>query len=92
VESKLRFTGCGGVPVLRGLAEACPSPVACHGNAAIPHLFLGQEPGGDTVYLEVELSVCEGASQCTNTTSVRQMLYTDAPAVVKWYQLLNDDH
>lgn len=71
VESELRITRRGGLPVLRWLTKTRPPPVPCHGNAALPHLLLCQQPGRSTLHTEVELSVCEGASQRTNTTCVR---------------------
>lgn len=72
LDSELWFACRRGLSLLRGLAETRPSPVPGHGDAALPHLLLRQRPGGRSLHPEVELSVCEGASQRSNTTSVRE--------------------
>lgn len=71
VESELRLPGHRGVPVLWGLAETRASPVPCHRNAPVPHL-LRQGSGRSTLFLEVELSVCERASHCAGSACVSQ--------------------
>lgn len=71
LDSELRLTCRRGVPLLRRLTETRPSPVPRHGDTALPHILLCQRPGRRSLHPEVELSVCEGASQCSNTASVR---------------------
>lgn len=74
MESELWLTGRRGLPVLWRLTETCPPPVPRYGHATLPHLLLCQRPGGRTLYIKVELSVYERASQRTNTTCVRETL------------------
>lgn len=75
MESELRIARHRGLPVLWRLTKTRPPPVSRHGNATLPHLFLCQQPGRRTLHIEVELSVCEGASQRTYTACVREIVF-----------------
>lgn len=71
VESELWLARCGGVPLFWGHAQTRAPGVPRPGNVTLPHLF-SQQPGRRTLNAEMELSVCEGASQRTSTTCVRK--------------------
>lgn len=75
MESELWIARRRGLSVLWRLPKTRPPPVPRHGNATLPHLLLCQRQERHTLNTEVELSVCEGASQRTNTTCVREIIY-----------------